>query len=94
MALAQQVVALTAEVRDLQARLEQHSTNSSRPPASDPSQRPRRSPGPPSGRARGGQPGHVAHQRAVGPPERVDQIVDRSSTTGRPPVCAARGRCC
>lgn len=63
--LVQQVVALTAEVRDLKARLGQHSGNSSRPPSSDPPQAPRRPPAAPSGRARGGQPGQVAHQRAV-----------------------------
>jgi len=82
-ALVQQVVALTAEVRDLKARLGQHSGNSSRPPSSDPPQAPRRPPAPPSGRARGAQPGHVAHQRSMLPPERVDHIVDH-----RPTMCA------
>ncbi len=85
-ALAQRVTALEAVVRDLQARLGQNSSNSSRPPSSDPPQTPR----PPSaatGRARGGQPGHVAHQRALVPPERVDRIVDhRPATCGH---CAA-----
>ncbi|MBI3970037.1 MAG: IS66 family transposase zinc-finger binding domain-containing protein, partial [Chloroflexi bacterium] len=66
--------ALAAEVRDLQARLGQNSSNSSRPPSSDPPQTPRRPPAPPTGRSRGAQPGHVAHQRAVVPPERVDHI--------------------
>lgn len=79
-ALAQQVVALAAEVRGLQARLGQNSSNSSRPPSSDPPQARRRPAAPPSGRARGGQPGHVAHQRAIVPPERVDQIVDHWPT--------------
>ncbi len=81
--LVQQVVALTAEVRDLKARLGQHSGNSSRPPSSDPPQAPRRPPAAPSERGRGGQPGHEAHQRAVLPPERVDHIVDH-----RPQTCA------
>ena len=83
-ALAQQVVALTAEVRELRARLGQNSSNSSRPPSSDPPQArgaPRRPSGPPSGRARGGQPGHVAHQRALAPAERVDQVVDHWPAT-------------
>jgi transposase len=80
-ALARQVVTLTATVRDLQARLGQHSSNSSRPPSSDPPQAPRRPGGTPSGRRRGGQPGHRAHQRAVIPPERVDHIVDHWPTT-------------
>src|SRR5437867_11493846 len=86
-ALAQQVVTLTAEVRDLRARVGQNSTNSSRPPSSDPPQAPRRPGVAPCGRARGGQPGHMAHQRAVVPPERVDHIIDhRPATCG---YCAA-----
>lgn len=75
--------ALTAEVRELKARLGQNSSNSSRPPSSDPPQARRRAAAPASGRARGGQPGHVAHQRALVPLERVDQIVDH-----RPSTCA------
>jgi transposase len=80
-ALTQQVVSLAAEVGELKARLGQDSSNSSRPPSSDPPQAPRRPAAPPSGRARGGQPGHVAHQRGLVPPERVDQIVDHGPTT-------------
>ncbi len=78
-ALAQQVVALAAEVRDLKARLGQNSTNSSRPPSSDLSSVPRRrvtSVAPPSGRRAGGQPGHTGHFRALVPPERIDVVVD------------------
>ena len=80
--LAQQVEVLQARVRELEAQLGRNSFNSSRPPSSDPPQAPRRS-SPPTGRARGGQPGHVAHQRALVPPERVDQVVDH-----RPAACA------
>jgi transposase len=76
---------LEARVREVEARVGQNSSNSSRPPSSDPPQTPRRPAGTPTGRARGGQPGHVAHQRAVVPPERVDRIVDH-----RPPAC---GQC-
>jgi transposase len=74
---AQRVVALEAEVRELKARLGLNSSNSSRPPSSDPpqAQRTQRQAPPASGRPRGGQPGHVAHQRALVPPERVDRIV-------------------
>ena len=72
---------LAARVRDVEARLSQHSGNSSQPPSSDPPQAPRRPAAVPSGRARGGQPGHLAHQRAVVPPERVDRIVDHRPAT-------------
>jgi transposase len=74
---------LEARVRALETTGGQYSGNSSRPPSSDPPQAPRRPAAPPSGRARGGQPGHAAHQRAVAPPERVDHVVDH-----RPETCA------
>ena len=84
-ALAQQaqeqvrrVAALEARVRDLEARLGQDSSNSSRPPSSDPpwARGKWRPPAGPSGRRPGGQPGHVGHFRALAPPERVDAVVD------------------
>ena len=63
--LAARVVALEATVQRLLERLQQDSHNSSRPPSSDPpralEQRPRRVP---SGRKRGGQPGHPGQTRA------------------------------
>ena len=75
-ALAQRVSALEAEVRDLKTRLGQNSTNSSRPPSSDPPQVKRQPGPPPSGRRAGGQPGHAGHFRALMPPERVDVVVE------------------
>ena len=66
---------LRARVQELEARVGQNSTNSSRPPSSDPPKTPPRPPAPPSGRRRGGQPGHAPHQRALVPPEQVDQLV-------------------
>ena len=78
--------ALRARVRELEARLGQDSSNSSRPPSSDPPQvrgAKRRPPAPPTGRTRGAQPGHPRHQRLLLPPERVDQVVDHW-----PPTCA------
>jgi Transposase IS66 family/Family of unknown function (DUF6444)/zinc-finger binding domain of transposase IS66 len=66
---------LTQRVAELEARLKQNSTNSSRPPSSDPPGTPAPPPRPPSGRRRGAQPGHPAHQRALLPPEQVDQVV-------------------
>ena len=69
-------VRLEERVRDLETRVGQHSGNSSRPPSSDLPGTPKRPPSRPSGRGRGGQPGHVAHQRAMAPPERVDVVTD------------------
>jgi transposase len=73
---------LQARVQELEARLGQNSTNSSRPPSSDPPETPPRPPAPPTGRRRGGQPGHAPHQRALVPPEHVDQLI-----THWPPHC-------
>ena len=70
------IEALRAEVRDLQARLDADSTNSSKPPSSDPLHVKRRPPRAPSGKRRGGQPGHPRHARALVPPERLSAAVD------------------
>lgn len=77
-ALAATNTRLEARVRELEAQLGQNSSNSSRPPSSDPPTAPRRPQAPreQSGRTRGGQPGHKAHHRALALPERVDHVVD------------------
>lgn len=67
---------LQAQVQELTVRLGQNSSNSSKPPSSDPPHRPPRPPHPPSGRAPGGQPGHRGQTRAWYAPERVDQVVE------------------
>jgi transposase len=74
-ALWEEVVRLRARVQELEARLGQNSTNSSRPPSSDPPATPPRPPTAPTGRRRGAQPGHPPYQRALVPPEQVDQVV-------------------
>jgi transposase len=66
---------LQARVQELEARLGQNSTNSSRPPSSDPPSVPPARPVPPRGRRRGGQPGHPPHQRTLLPADHVDAIV-------------------
>jgi len=71
-ALQAQVAALQAEVADLRARLEQNSTNSSRPPSSDPPWQPKPNRHQPTGRKRGGQPGHRGQRRACVAPDQVD----------------------
>lgn len=68
------ILALEGRIRDLEARLGQDSSNSSRPPSSDPPGKAQRRKKP-SGRKRGGQKGHPGHHRARVAAERVDQTV-------------------
>ena len=68
------ILALQERIRELEARLGQTSANSSRPPSSDPPQTPARPTAPPSGRQRGGQPGHRGVCRALLPIEQVDEV--------------------
>src|SRR5882757_7399488 len=67
------IAELEQRLGDLEARLKLNSTNSSKPPSSDPIGMKRKPPAPPSGRRRGGQPGHrKAHRLLVpreGPPD-------------------------
>ena len=74
-ALQTEVAALHAQRRELQARLGQDSSNSSRPPSSDPPHAPRKRQASPTGRTRGGQPGHPGRFRALLPVEQVDDLV-------------------
>src|SRR5665213_1350351 len=62
------VVKLLDTVRELVARLSQNSTNSSKPPSTDPPGVIRK-PKEPSGKARGGQPGHEGSRRELRPSE-------------------------
>jgi transposase len=96
-ALRVENAALQERVRELEARLGQTSSNTSRPPSSDPPQAPPRPKAPPSGRKRGGQPGHRGACRALLPVEQVDEIVavvpERCRHCGQPfPETPARRR--
>ncbi len=71
----QRLQALQQKVDQLTERLNQNSTNSSRPPSSDPPHVKRRPPQPSSGRQKGGQPGHARQQRPLVPPEQVKQAI-------------------
>src|SRR5664279_1689466 len=62
---------LENRLRDLEARLKLNSTNSAKPPSSDPIGMKRRPPAPPSKKKRGGQPGHRKARRTLVPPEQV-----------------------
>jgi transposase len=63
------------EIRELRARLNQNSSNSSKPPSSDPPWiiKKRETP---TGRQRGGQKGHEGHYRKMLPPEKVNHTLD------------------
>src|SRR6186713_1353488 len=69
--LQDRIAELEAQLRDLQARLQLNSTNSSKPPSSDPIGWKRKPPAPPTGRKRGGQRGHRKAHRALVPPEKI-----------------------
>ena len=70
------VAELEQRVRELEARLNQNSSNSSMPPSSDPPSAPKPAKKQPTGRKPGGQPGHPGHHRTRLPPERVNHVVD------------------
>ena len=63
-------------IRDLEARLHLTSRNSSKPPSSDPPGAPPAPRQRPTGKKRGGQPGHEGKTRRWFPPEAVDEIVN------------------
>jgi len=71
----QRLQALQQQVAQLTECLNQNSTNSSRPPSSDPPHVKRRPPKPSAGRQRGGQPGHARQQRPLVPPEQIKQTI-------------------
>jgi transposase len=83
-----ELVSLQEEVNELRARLRQDSSNSSKPPSSDPPwQKPRREKKPKSTRFAGGQPGHPGHVRPSLSPSNIDEIVHHL-----PEQCAHCGR--
>jgi transposase len=70
------VMELLQRVAQLEARLNQTSRNSSKPPSSDPPQAKPRAGKEPTGRKSGGQPGHVGQGRKLKPESEVQQIID------------------
>src|SRR5438105_10966493 len=69
------VAALEQRVADLEARTRLDSTNSSKPPSSDPIGLKRKPPAPPSGKKRGAQSGHRKARRSLVPPEKVRETI-------------------
>src|SRR5262249_6989652 len=76
------IASLERRAGEWEARLTLNSTNSSKPPSSDPPavKLKRRPPAPPSGRKRGGQPGHKRHTRALVPPEQLRETFEVKPT--------------
>jgi transposase len=73
--LLARIAAIEAENAELRAKLNRNSTNSSRPPSSDP---PSVKPAPTGNtghRKRGGQPGHPRHERTLIPTVESDDVV-------------------
>jgi transposase len=70
----QRIDALERRARDLEERLGQNSTNSSKPPSSDGPAVKRRPPQPQGQRPRGGQPGHPRHARPLLPPDHTEHL--------------------
>jgi transposase len=87
LAMRQRVDELETRVRDLEARLKLNSTNSSKPPSSDPIGMKRKPPAPPGGKKRGGQPGHRKARRSLVPPEKV-----RETFVCKPTACRRCGQ--
>src|SRR5829696_6622893 len=87
LAMRQRVEELETRVHDLEARLKLNSTNSSKPPSSDPIGLKRKPPAPPTGKNRGGQPGHRKARRTLVPPEQV-----RETFNCKPTACRRCGR--
>jgi transposase len=82
----QRLVKLEARVNDLENRLTLNSTNSSKPPSSDPIGMKRKPLAYPSGKKRGGQPGHRKARRTSAPPEKI-----RETTQCKPTACRRCG---
>ena len=85
--LTKTVEVQAARIAELQEKLRQNSSSSSKPPSSDgPGHKPARSATKKSGRKPGGQPGHKKHERTLLPAEQARRPVDAI-----PPECEPCG---
>lgn len=78
---------LRDKVKELEEKINQNSTNSSKPPSTDPPGTKPKKNKPEKGRKRGGQPGHLDQQRKIYPPDQVD-----SHNHWKPDRCGHCGR--
>lgn len=81
------VSSLERRIAALEARLNQNSSNSSKPPSTEPLHIKRQPPRPTSKKRRGGQAGHERHTRELVPPERLT-----SSLEIMPGACSGCGQ--
>jgi len=65
---------LKAEIAALKEKVNTNSSNSSKPPSQDPNREPRKKE--PTGKKRGGQPGHSRNMRQLTPPEDVTEMFE------------------
>jgi transposase len=68
------ITTLEARIAELEARINQNSSNSSRPPSSDPPHVKPAPPRPTTGKRKGGQTGHARHTRPTLPPDEVIEL--------------------
>lgn len=68
------IATLEARIAELEARLNQNSSNSSKPPSSDPPHAKPAPPRPTGQRPKGGQPGHPKNNRPTLPPDQVVEL--------------------
>jgi transposase len=76
---------LKIEIANLKEKLNTNSSNSSKPPSQDPNRKTRKAK--PTGKKRGGQPGHHRNTRQLAPPEEVTKIFDIT-----PEACTSCGQ--
>jgi len=74
--LEQRVARQDERIAQLERRLNRNSRNSSKPPSADPPSSPPRPSKDPSGRKRGGQPGHEGRGREMLPACAVDEVIE------------------
>src|SRR5215813_14115862 len=89
--LCNEVAQLQNRVETLEARLQQNSTTSSRPPSSDsPYKKPRLRPTAATPRKAGGKPGHPGHRQVLLPPTTVREVRPEQCTCGNTTLTLVR----